>query len=303
MIPLDYIQEWRSQAPWVDMRQVEQDLIISRILCDLFNTANLYGKVAFRGGTAIHKLLFQQPLRYSEDIDLVQTQPEPIGETINIVRNALKWLGNCRTKQTRHSTHLEFKFIPETDPNSTLKIKIEINTRDHKNLYGIKSYPFELNSSWYQAKTEILSFEPEELLGTKLKALLQRNKNRDLFDLYEGIRQCPIDFQKLVFCLEYYLAMDDLTITRADAEQRMLKKLQGNLTDDIAPLLPFEIGFNDDVALDAFNLVWRELISRIGGAPWKLSEKVIVELRNSKLPKLLKDYSYSQTHSVEKIQK
>ena len=79
----------------------------------------------------------------------------------------------------------------------------------------------------------------------------------------------------------------------------MLKKLQGNLTDDIAPLLPFEIEFNDDVALDAFNLVWRELISRIGGAPWKLSEKVIVELRNSKLPKLLKDYSYSQTHSVE----
>ena len=155
MIPLDYIQEWRSQAPWLDMRQVEQDLIISRTLCDLFNSEYLYGKFAFRGGTAIHKLLFQQPLRYSEDIDLVQTKPEPIGNAIDTIRDVLKWLGNCRTRQTRHSTHLEFRYDPETDSDSTLKVKVEINTREHKSLYGIKSYPFELNSSWYQAKSEI----------------------------------------------------------------------------------------------------------------------------------------------------
>ena len=55
------------------MRQVEQDLIICRALCDLFNASDLKGRIAFRGGTAIHKLLFEQPLRYSEDIDLVQT--------------------------------------------------------------------------------------------------------------------------------------------------------------------------------------------------------------------------------------
>ena len=57
-------------------RQVEQDLIICRALCDLFNAPAL-AEIAFRGGTAIHKLLFKQPLRYSEDIDLVQTQPGP----------------------------------------------------------------------------------------------------------------------------------------------------------------------------------------------------------------------------------
>ncbi len=42
-------------------------LIISRALCDLFNAPSLNGKIAFRGGTAINKLLFKQPLRYSED--------------------------------------------------------------------------------------------------------------------------------------------------------------------------------------------------------------------------------------------
>jgi len=36
MIPRAFIQEWRSVAPWPEFRQVEQDLVISRALCDLF---------------------------------------------------------------------------------------------------------------------------------------------------------------------------------------------------------------------------------------------------------------------------
>ena len=70
MIPTAFLQSWSTKAPWPDLRQVEQDLIICRALCDLFNAQALAGKIAFRGGTAIHKLLFKQLLRYSEDIDL-----------------------------------------------------------------------------------------------------------------------------------------------------------------------------------------------------------------------------------------
>ncbi len=92
MIPRAYIQAWSTKAPWPDMRQVEQDLIICRALCDLFNAAGLRDRIAFRGGTAIHKLLFRQPLRYSEDIDLVQTRAEPIGDTVDAIREALSWL-------------------------------------------------------------------------------------------------------------------------------------------------------------------------------------------------------------------
>ena len=74
MIPTSYLQEWSAKAPWPDLRQVEQDLIVSRALCDLFTSAPLSGKLAFRGGTAINKVLFEKPLRYSEDIDLVHNQ-------------------------------------------------------------------------------------------------------------------------------------------------------------------------------------------------------------------------------------
>lgn len=124
MIPRAYIQAWSAKAPWPDLRQVEQDLIICRALCDLFNAADLRDRIAFRGGTAIHKLLFKQPLRYSEDIDLVQTRAEPIGATVDAIREALSWLGKCNRTQAGHSMHLVFKFAPEIDPQSALKLKV-----------------------------------------------------------------------------------------------------------------------------------------------------------------------------------
>ncbi|HFD86168.1 MAG TPA: nucleotidyl transferase AbiEii/AbiGii toxin family protein [Gammaproteobacteria bacterium] len=288
MIPTSYIQEWSSKAPWPDSRQIEQDLIISRALCDLFNSPALAGKIAFRGGTAINKLLFRQPLRYSEDIDLVQIQPEPIGTAIDAIRGALSWLGQCNRHQAGHSMHLVFKFAPEADLETTLKLKVEINTREHESLYGIKPYPFEIDSSWHKAKTEILSFEPEELFGTKFRALLQRRKNRDLFDLHEGLKQLSMDPDKLIACFEHYLALEGKPISRAIAERRMLEKLRRSLTEDIAPLLPAGVQFNDDDAMDAFNNVWIGLVARIKGDPWKLSKKVIDELRNGKMPNLLR---------------
>ncbi len=288
MIPNAYIQAWSAKAPWPDARQVEQDLIICRTLCDLFNTPALKGKIAFRGGTAINKLLFKQPLRYSEDIDLVQTEAEPIGMTIDGIRGALSWLGKCKREQAGHSMHLVFKFAPEADLQATLKLKVEINTREHETLLGIKSYPFAVASDWYQSKTEIASFEPEEIYGTKLRALLQRRKNRDLFDLHHGLDQLAMDPEKLIACFDHYLAVEGKSFTRAVAERCMLEKLTRSLIEDIAPLLPAGIRFNDNDAMQAFERVWKELITRIKGDAWKLTEKVLDELRAKKFPGLLR---------------
>jgi hypothetical protein len=117
LIPQAYLRAWSAEAPWPDLLQVEQDLIICRALCDLFNADALRGKIVFRGGTAINKLLFKRPLRYSEGIDLVQVQPEPIGSTIDAIRNALAWLGPCKREQAGHSMHLVFRFAPRLTRN------------------------------------------------------------------------------------------------------------------------------------------------------------------------------------------
>ena len=97
-----------------------------------------------------------------------------------------------------------------------------------------------------------------------------------------------MDPDKLITCFEYYLALEGTAISRAVAEQRMLVKLRRSLTEDIAPLLPAGVQFNDGDAMDAFNNIWTELIARIKGDPWRLSGKVIDELRNGKMPNLLR---------------
>src|SRR6266481_5883159 len=97
---------------------------------------------------------------------------------------------DCNRDRAGHSTHLTFRFAPEVAPDTTLNVKVEVNTREHANLLGLKTYPFELVNGWHEARAGIVSFEPEELFGTKLRALLQRRQGRDLFDL-KCLRSLP----------------------------------------------------------------------------------------------------------------
>ena len=98
MIPKADIVAWRQAAPWVSDTQVEQDLIISRALVVMFREPSIAGQLAFRGGTALHKLYFNKARRYSEDIDLVQiapAHPDRLGEPLMHCRMSLTcFLGN-----------------------------------------------------------------------------------------------------------------------------------------------------------------------------------------------------------------
>ena len=107
MIPSANITEWRATAPWSQDAWVEQDLVISRAIVEMFGVAEIAERLAFRGGTALHKLHLHPAARYSEDIDLVQVCPEPIGETLDVVRAALDpWLGTPRRQLKRGRVNL-----------------------------------------------------------------------------------------------------------------------------------------------------------------------------------------------------
>ena len=81
MIPRRYIEEWKEFAPWPEDAQVEQDLIIEKALVQLFSEPFLRERLAFRGGSALHKIFHKLQRRYSEVIDLVQISQEPIKDT------------------------------------------------------------------------------------------------------------------------------------------------------------------------------------------------------------------------------
>ncbi|KAA0693315.1 hypothetical protein DTW90_26095 [Neorhizobium sp. P12A] len=134
----------------------------------------------------------------------------------------------------------------------------------------------------------MISYDKEELFGTKLRALLQRRKNRDLFDLHEGFRELSLHPKRLVAAFEHYLSLEENVITRANAEQRMLGKLTKSRTEDIEPLLPPGIEFTDDDAIGAFCVIWKDVLPMLKGEPWKSSEKAIEQLREKRFPNLLR---------------
>lgn len=84
--------------PWTETEQVEQDLLICRALTEIYKDPYLASHLAFRGGTALHKLFLSPQPRYSEDIDLVQVKAEPIKETYDRIREALSFLGEPKVK-------------------------------------------------------------------------------------------------------------------------------------------------------------------------------------------------------------
>ena len=141
--------EWSQQVPWQSNEQVEQDLIICRALVEIFSDKWLASSLAFRGGTALHKLYLQPQPRYSEDIDLVQVRAEPIKETVQRLQVALAFMGESSVKPRRDGTQIICRFDSEFPPSFRLRLKVEINTREHFTMHGLVQFPFEVKSSWF----------------------------------------------------------------------------------------------------------------------------------------------------------
>jgi predicted nucleotidyltransferase component of viral defense system len=261
VIPRDYITEWRSHAPWVQDIQVEQDLVICRALVEIFTHPVLSKALAFRGGTALYKLYITPASRYSEDIDLVQMQAEPAGAVMEALRAALDpWLGVPRWKQTEGRVTFVYRFASEDTPPINMRLKVEINSREHFAVHGFKQFPFGVSSRWFKGQCEIPTYELDELLATKLRALYQRKKGRDLFDLAIALQRDGVDPGRIVTTFSTYMEHGGHNVTRAMFEQNMHQKLtDAQFTADISPLLASGHSWDINSAAD---MVSTKLIER-----------------------------------------
>ena len=215
MIPRAHITAWRTQVPWPSDAQVEQDLIISRALVEMYTRPPIAQSLAFRGGTALHKLHFHPPRRYSEDLDFVQIEAGPIGPALEAVREALDpWLGDPAWRQSSDSVKLLYRFETTTLPVQRMRVKIEINTREHFTCRGLRPVTFSVDTLWLTASAPVTSYEIEELLGTKLRALYQRKKGRDLYDLAAALAVLDVDAAGIVECFRHYMASEGAAVTR-----------------------------------------------------------------------------------------
>lgn len=267
MIPRDYITEWRAQAPWVQDFQVEQDLVISRALTEIFSHRLLNNSLAFRGGTALFKLYLRPAARYSEDIDLVQVRAEPAGPTMDALRAILNpWLGQPQWKQTEGRVTFNYRFDSEDAPPIRLRLKVEINSREHFAVYGFNRVPFAVSSRWHEGACDIATFHLDELLATKLRALYQRRKGRDLFDLATALALPDVDPARIIAAFGEYMERAGHRVTRAQFEQNMDAKMRDpQFTADIGPLLA--PGFTWDLDAAA-STVSQRLVALLPGEPW-----------------------------------
>jgi predicted nucleotidyltransferase component of viral defense system len=239
VIPRDYITEWRALAPWTENAQVEQDLVICRALVSIFTQPALRDTLAFRGGTALYKLYVTPAARYSEDIDLVQMRAEPAGAVMDALRSALDpWLGKPQWKQTEGRITFNYRFSSEDPTPLPLRLKIEVNTREHFTEHGFRKLPFAVQSRWFTGAADVTTYELDELLGTKLRALYQRRKGRDLFDLATAMERGNADPARVVAAFRRYMNEAGHRVTRAEFEANLAAKLADRrFLSDIPPLL------------------------------------------------------------------
>jgi len=265
MIPKAFITEWTQYAPWKTNEQVEQDLVICRALIHLFSDDYLREELAFRGGTALHKLFLSPQPRYSEDIDLVQINEGPIGEILDKIRENLDPIfeGKAKFKKTERSNKLTYRFESEFPPVQNMRLKVEINCREHFSELGFIKVPFEINSKWYTGHCEINTYHLEELIGSKLRALYQRSKGRDLFDQYQTLIKTPkLDIDKVIQCYHRYMNFSEGQSPNQEQylENINLKMADAEFTGDTIGLIRVDDEWDPKVA---FTLVKEKIIEKL----------------------------------------
>lgn len=262
MIPEYAIKEWGNTVPWNSPELVEQDLIICRALVEIFNDDFLASRLAFRGGTALHKLYLSPQSRYSEDIDLVQIRPEPIKTTIEKLREVLSFLGKPVVKQKANNNTLVFRTESEIQPIVPIRLKIEINCREHFNVLGLTKADFSIENQWFSGQCSATTYRLDELLGTKLRALYQRRKGRDLFDLHKALITGWVDVDDLIRCYHSYM---NFSVDKPPTKKEFLMNMEQKILDDeflgdTNMLLRPDERYD---AREAYELIRKELIEKL----------------------------------------
>ena len=198
------------------------------------------------GRDCIQKLFIQPPYRYSEDIDLVQTEAGPIGALLDICRATLDpWLGKPTRSRATGSVALVYRFESEIPPVRPLRLKIEFNTREHFTVLGFAHRQAEVKNPWFAGEAQVTTFAIDELLGTKLRALYQRRKGRDLFDLWLSITQGVVIPQRVLDCFSEYMRREGHSVSRAQFEQNLHdKESDPAFLEDIKPLLRADVQYD-----------------------------------------------------------
>lgn len=264
MIPAAYITDWANGAPWPSRQQIEQDLVLSRLIVEIARDTTLGPELALRGGTCLHKLHLNNALRYSEDLDYVRTTKSGIKPYLSALRVLTERVGLREKSTTRSGQMVHFVCEAPAEDGGAIVVKIEVNITETKAVLPRVQQPFAVRSRWFDAETNVPTFQLEELLATKLRALYQRRKGRDLFDLWHVLTTRQVDDDAVVATLRHY--MPDTTFTFPELRDNLTAKLAH--PDFRADLTTLVVDAPENYELTtAADLVMQRLGARLDNAP------------------------------------
>jgi len=247
LIPAQVIAAWRTTHPWVNDRQVEQDLILTRLAIEISGHPELRDRLVWRGGTCLHKIVMPEPLRYSEDLDYVAfgIGGADFGPILSALREVAGRVGLnvARTTSKRRKLEIRLRFDP-AGGGPAANIKVEINIDEVESLLALERRNLRIDTAWWSGENDVLTFHPAEMIGTKFRALAQRSKGRDLNDLALAHLYLGLDDAQLAACAAHYL--DHEGISSNEFKERLFAHLSDpNFVDDVArfitdPSLTFE---------------------------------------------------------------
>lgn len=116
-----------------------------------------------------------------------------------------------------------------------LRIKIEVNTYERTSALPLTRVTHDVQSSWFSGAADVQTFVPAELVATKIRALYQRKKGRDLFDLWLALTELNLGGNAIVGAFSPYRPHG---LTARLAIQNLRRKLEdADFRDDLVPLV------------------------------------------------------------------
>ena len=154
---------------------------------------------------------------------------EPIKETYDRIRNALAFLGEPKVKQKKHNNTLIFRLESEAIPVVPIHLKVEINCKEHFSVLPMQLVPFSVTNKWYNGECNVLTYQLDELVGTKLRALYQRRKGRDLYDLYKALTTSDINIDRVLACYQKYM---EFVVDHIPTYKEFIINMESKMQDD-----------------------------------------------------------------------
>ena len=195
------VRSWADEHGLTDLLLAELDYRLVQALDAIYGDNFLRERLCMKGGTAINKLYLKETSRLSVDLDFnhigskeqVSEEKKNLREKITELLKAQDPSYNIRTKRKYEQTTLKIGYRAVV--GAPQNFKLEISHIERFPILGLVEKQLET----FEGKFTIATYQLEELMATKLRALFERLKGRDVYDLYfvSKLKPEPISTRKL----------------------------------------------------------------------------------------------------------